>query len=140
MARMARRDAILDSSILIQHARTRDKGRSHFARSLSTFNSCLSVITVYELELGAYRAGRSSDLDTLRIAFSILPVTEEIAKRTAALDAALIRPNIQIGIKDTFIAATCLVQNLPLITINMKHFNRIEGLDLIDLDSLPTLD
>jgi len=100
----------------------------------------LSVITVYELEFGACRAGRQSDIETLRTSFDILPVTKNIAQRAAALDADLIHQNIQIGIKDTFIAATCLVHDLPLITINSKHFNRIQGLHLVDLDSLPNVE
>jgi predicted nucleic acid-binding protein len=46
---------------------------------------------------------------------------------------------LQIGIKDTFVAATCLVQNLPLLSVNARHFERIAGLELIDLNSLPHL-
>lgn len=95
---MARRNAVLDSSILIQHTRVRDKRQSCFARTLSVYNPGLSVITVYELEFGAYRAGRPSDIETLEAAFNIFPITKEIAKRAAALDADLIRQNIPIDI------------------------------------------
>ena len=136
---MARRDAVLDSSILIQHARVRDKQNSVFARSLQVYNPSLSVITVYELEFGAYCAGRASDLEDLRTSFRILPLTEQIAKAAARLDASLIRQNTQIGIKDTFIAATCLEHGMPLLSINLRHFDRVPGLQLIDLDSLPEI-
>ncbi len=139
MATMARRDAVLDSSILIQHTRVREKRKSFFIRSLRLYNPCISVITVYELEFGAYRAGRASDIEDLRTSFKILLMTEAIARSAARLDANLIRENIQIGIKDTFIAATCLEHGLPLLSMNVRHFDRVPGLQLISLNSLPEI-
>ncbi len=136
---MARRDAVIDSSMIIHHARIRNKRNSFFLRSLPVYDPHLSVISVYEIELGAYRAGRSSDIAPLQVDFKILPLIEEIARRAALLDADLIRQNQLIGIKDTFIAATCLIHNLPLLTVNMRHFDRIAGLELIDLNTLPPL-
>jgi len=65
-------------------------------------------MSVYEIELGAYRTKRISDIDTLRASFELLPINEAIAKRAARLDVDLLRQNFQIGIKDIFIAATCL--------------------------------
>jgi predicted nucleic acid-binding protein len=73
-----------------------------FSRSLLIYYPNLSVISVYEIELGAYRAGRVSDIDTLQVNFSILPVTEEIARRAARLDADLIRQNLQIFVRVHF--------------------------------------
>lgn len=125
MATMARRDIVLDSPILIQHARERDKRRSYFARALLSYNPFLSVISVYEIELGAFRSKRASDIDTLRASFEFLPRTTAIAKRATRLYADLLRQNLQIGIKDIFIAATCLENELPLLTINTRHFTRI---------------
>lgn len=140
MAAMARRDVILDSSIIIQHVRAGNKRNSILARSELLFKHHLSVISIYEIELGAYRSGRTSDLDTLQKSFIVLAFTKEIAMRAARLDVDLIRRNLQIGIKDTMIAATCLVHNFPLLTINIRHFDRVDGLQLIDLNTLPFID
>lgn len=136
---MARRDAVLDSSIIIQHVRVGNKQNSFLARSELLFKHHLSVISIYEIELGAYRSGRTSDIDTLQKSFIVLPLTKEIAMRAARLDIDLIRQNLQIGVKDTFIAATCLVHKVPLLTVNVRHFDRVVGLQLIDLDTLPAL-
>ena len=136
---MARRDAVLDSSIIIQHVRVGNKQNSFLARSELLFKHHLSVISIYETELGAYRSGRTSDIDTLQKSFIVLPLTKEIAMRAARLDIDLIRQNLQIGVKDTFIAATCLVHKVPLLTVNVRHFDRVVGLQLIDLDTLPAL-
>lgn len=137
---MARRDAVIDSSIIIQHARTRDQQQSLFLRALLHYNPHLSAISIYEIELGAFRAGRLSDIAALQIDFIILPFTEAVARRAAMLDADLIRQNLHIGIKDSFIAATCLVHDLPLLSVNVRHFDRIEGLQLVDPKSLPRLE
>lgn len=136
---MARRDAVLDSSVLIQHARQREKRRSYFARSLLSYNPHLSVMSVYEIELGAYRAGRTSDLDALRTSFGLLPINESVAKHAARLEMDLVRQNLQIGVKDLFIAATCLENDLPLLTINTRHFSRVPQIELIDLKTLPQI-
>jgi len=137
---MARRDAIIDASIIIQHTRARNKRNSFFLRSLLAYDPLLSAISVYEIEIGAYRAGRSSDMTALQLDFKIMPFTEEIARRAARLDADLIRHNLQTGIKDTFVAATCLVHRLPLLSVNTRHFERIKDLELIDLNNLPSVD
>jgi len=139
MAAIARRDAVLDSSLIIQHTRLGNKRHSFFLRSLFVYEPNLSAISIYEIELGAYRAGRLSDIAALQVDFKVLPITEEIAQRAARLDVDLIRRNRQIGIKDTFIAATCLAYDLPLLTVNVRHFDRVEGLQLIDLNTLSVL-
>lgn len=36
-----------------------------------------------------------------------------------------------IGMADLFIAATAVVHDLPLATLNKKHFQRVEGLRLL---------
>jgi len=139
MAAVGQRDAILDSTMLIHHARTRNKRNSFFSRSLLVYYPNLSVISIYEIEFGALRARRASDIETLQVSFNILALTEQIARRAAALEASLVHQNLQIGIKDTFIAATCLVYDLPLLTVNLRHFNRVEGLQLIELNTLPLI-
>jgi len=83
MATMARRDAVIDSSIIIQHVRVLNKLNSFFLKSLPIFDPHVSVISIYEIELGAFRAGRLSDIATLQVDFKILPLTEEIARRAA---------------------------------------------------------
>ncbi|MGN7205873.1 type II toxin-antitoxin system VapC family toxin [Pedobacter sp. SAFR-022] len=39
--------------------------------------------------------------------------------------------NQMIEFRDIFIAATCLVHELPIITFNKKHFERIDGLKML---------
>jgi tRNA(fMet)-specific endonuclease VapC len=126
--------------MLIQHVRAKNKRTSFFSRSLLVYYPHLSVISIYEMEFGAYRARRPSDLNAFQFSFDVLPLTDVIARKAAELEANLIRLNLQIGIKDIFIAATCLIHNLPLLTVNIRHFDRVQGLEIIDPNTLPFID
>jgi len=54
---------------------------------------------------------------------------------TAAFIYATLKANNQlIGAEDILIAATALTHNLPLATINTKHFSRVDNLRLITPD------
>jgi tRNA(fMet)-specific endonuclease VapC len=63
---------------------------------------------------------------------TVLPFDSGIAKRAAKLHAELISQNQNIGIKDVFIAATCLVNDMPLLTSNERHFSRVLELTVIN--------
>jgi predicted nucleic acid-binding protein len=41
-----------------------------------------------------------------------------------------------IGLADILSAGICLSNNLPLLTRNVEHFNRVEGLRLVSPDGL----
>lgn len=117
---------LIETSVLIKYFRTSKRQEiTLFEKAIERFNKCfLSVITVYEIELGAARAGRLSDLQNVLPYVNILPIDFEIANRTSRLHSDLIGKNRDIGIKDVFIAATSLVYNIPILTYNRRHFAR----------------
>ena len=59
-------------------------------------------------------------------------MTAEISERTAVIAAALDRRGLPIGAIDPFIAATALVLGCPVVTRNVRHFEIIDGLQVID--------
>jgi len=61
----------------------------------------------------------------------MLAFTNEIAKNAAKLFQKLKQNNALIEFRDIFIAATAIANNIPLITLNKKHFQRIEGLEIL---------
>ena len=96
-----------------------------------------SEVTRYELRYGALMHPRPEHL-WARIQALILPiptwlnVTAEISERTAVIAATLDRQGRTIGAIDPFIAATALVLGCPVVTHNVRHFEIIDGLQVID--------
>jgi predicted nucleic acid-binding protein len=54
-----------------------------------------------------------------------------VAEKAAEIYHRLRKNNQIIEFRDIFIAATCLTFNLPIATLNKKHFKRIEGLKIL---------
>lgn len=96
-----------------------------------------SEVTRYELRYGALKHPKSEHL-WARIQALILPVpawlpvTAEISERTAVIAAALDRAGRPIGAFDPFIAASALLLGCPVVTRNTRHFQAVDGLEVID--------
>jgi len=91
----------------------------------------ISSITAWEIEYGALRAGRPSDLTDLLYLLEVLPFGFTEARLAAKIYKELKIQNRDICIRDTFIAGTCLAHNLPILTTNVEYFRRVNGLDVI---------
>jgi len=121
----------LDTDICIDFLRNREPGSSSFLRFVEAYNCFISVITVYELTLGAMMMKRFQDIDGFLAGLAVLPFTLNVAKKAANIQAELRSAHKEIGLPDTFIAATCLAENIPLLTGNKKHYARVKGIKLI---------
>jgi len=99
----------------------------------------VSVVTVQEYLRGIYYLYASNpeklreklgkaEADLSR--FEILPFDLPVARRAAELEAKLLRSGHPISIVNAIIAATALHYGLTLVTRNVKHFEKIEGLKL----------
>jgi tRNA(fMet)-specific endonuclease VapC len=90
-----------------------------------------SAITCFELLSGARDGKRGDRVRRLVAAIPVLPLDREAATRAAAVRQRLARSGVSIGMADSLIAGIALVNSLPLLTRNRKHFEHIEGLSLI---------
>jgi tRNA(fMet)-specific endonuclease VapC len=71
------------------------------------------------------------DVQNITEDLSVLPFTDVIAQKAADIYHQLKHNNQLIEFRDIFIAATCIVNDLPLVTLNKKHFQRIDGLEIL---------
>lgn len=131
---MARRpDFLVDTSILIAHLR-QSKSPTVFDAARTRYGiAATSDIVVFELEVGARRAGRELEFQREFQPMQSFPLTQSILIQAADLQAQLLTDNAIIGLLDTFLGATALEHNLPLLTLNHQHFQRIPDLTLMDL-------
>jgi len=124
----------LDTRLLITYLRGREPGASATLRAVRDYSCSVSAITVYELLFGLARAQKSIGEADLLSLMSALPFDEAAARRTATLHHELLSNGLDIGIKDTMIAATALEHNLPLLTLNERHFVRVPSLQVISVE------
>lgn len=121
----------LDTTVLIAYLKGREPGASVAEHAVRDYSCYVTAITVYELLFGVARAQKRIGEDALLGLMTILPFDEAAARRAANLHDALIRRNEDIGVKDVLIAAICLEHDIPLLTSDERHFQRVTGLTVI---------
>jgi len=97
-------------------------------------NIHIPVPVVGELLYGALRShkGRKSieEVHRLLSRYTVIPITADIAETYAKIRERLAIKGCPIPENDIWIAACALMCKLPLMTFD-KHFDRIEGLEII---------
>ncbi len=121
----------LDTNVLIDFLRNREPGASAVEKAVKGAECFVTSVTVYELLFGVARARKQIGEEALLGVMSVLPFDGDVAREAASLHAALLHDNRDIGVKDIFIAATCLVHDIPVLTSNKRHFSRVPGLRVI---------
>ena len=104
----------MDSDVVIDHIRG--------AHPLPDFPLAFSVITRCELFAGR---DREEYLHELLAPMHEIPMNASIAERGGVL-----KRTVQLQTPDALIAATALEHELPLMTRNRRHFDRVPGLTL----------
>lgn len=94
----------------------------------------LPVVVLGELLYGAAHSGRPDSNRERVLAFAaecrLLEVTPAVAERYAELKLALRHEGRPIPENDLWIAATCLMAGVPLITRD-RHFDPVPGLEVV---------
>ena len=119
---------VIDTGIFIEHIRAKDKSSTTLYKISTNTQLFTSSISLYELYMGANSDEKKEDVKFITNGISVLPFTSDVSVKAAQIYHQLKRTNQLIEFRDIFIAATCLVNDLPIVTLNKKHFNRIEGL------------
>lgn len=121
----------LDTSVLIDYYRKKDKSKSFFFDLADKYDEfAVSTITEFEVYIGSdeekdlfwdvfFRKVNSLSFDTLA------------NRKAIEIDRQLKKISKQIDTPDLMIAACAISNGLNLATLNSKHFGRIEGLEII---------
>lgn len=106
---------LLDTDVLIDHIRG--------SQPLEVGGSAVSVVTRTELFAGRER--EEPAVEALLGRLSEIEVTADIARR-----AGRIRRSTGLDVADALIAATALEHGMKVMTRNLRHFERVAGLEL----------
>ena len=122
---------VIDSSIFIEHLRASDKNNTSLSLIAANNVLYISAVTIYELYIGASSVEKQNDIQKLTDGLIILPFNEVVAFQASIIYRNLKSYNLLIEFRDIFIAATCIANDLPIKTLNKKHFNRILDLKVL---------
>jgi tRNA(fMet)-specific endonuclease VapC len=134
---------ILDSSVLIAAERQGQNARQMLAAIASKAGEteiALSVVTVIELAHGSARADTAHRQQTRRqliqeliTALPVLHVTVPVAPRAGQIDGEGQAKGIRLPLADLLIGVTALQLGYSVATGNLRHFQRIPGLSVMQL-------
>lgn len=129
---MADKIVLADTSILIDLFRKSEKANSRFVQlALQGYEFQISAITEFEVYSGATTA-QLPFWDDLLQKVKVLPFDKKVVKLAVKINKQLKQKRKQIDLADLFIAATSLANNLPFATLNRKHFERIDGIEIVE--------
>lgn len=129
---MANSAILIDTSVLIEYFRKQNKEKTAFYRLSLRNVLSISTITEFEFRIGIspkYSAFANHLLSNL----ISIPFDSACAINASQIYTSLKTQNQLIPPPDIFIAATALTYNMPLSTLNRKHFSRIRELQIIKL-------
>jgi predicted nucleic acid-binding protein len=123
---------LLDSSVLIDFFRKKDKTKTIFYQ-LSKTNTefCISSITYYEIGIGN-RKNHFEFWEKLTENMTVIPFDQACSEKAIFIYFDLLISNKMIDLADLLIGSTALTHNIPIATLNKKHFERIKNLILIE--------
>lgn len=125
---------ILDTNIIIDHLRRSQKGDSLFlqiAKKVAREDLAISIITVQELYRGKSTLVKEEEEKMFKIIslLRIMPYTYEIAQLAGEITRDL---DHLIEFADSAIAATTILNDAILYTLNKKDFINIKKLKITD--------
>lgn len=126
---------VVDTDLVIDFLRGSGQG-VHTIRTLLTERRLrLTAVTGFELGIGTGFLDRQEDI--LRLLRSrTLPLDLQSALKAGAVATALQQHGQRIGFADSLQAGICLRNDLPLATRNRRHFARVDGLELVEPESV----
>jgi predicted nucleic acid-binding protein len=129
---MADKIVLVDTSILIDYYGKTDKEKSVWISLVRQgYSFAVSAVTKYEIYAGA-TPNQLTFWSNVFEAISVMPFDDLSVETAVNINSALKRKRKQIDLADLFIAATAIANDLPFVTLNRKHFDRIDTLKLID--------
>ncbi len=128
---------ILDTDCIIQYLRGNLKAITAFEKSKAQSTRLrTTAFTVADLYYGAFISSNSAknlrDVQDFLAELEILDFNEGAAKIYAQIAADLKNKGQPIGLIDPFIASVVLLHKETLITRNIKHFENIERLAIVN--------
>ena len=124
---------IADTDVLFDYLEGRRPGAEAVFQALRRDHLQTTTINYFELLAGARRRRQQESVLALLESIQVLPLDVDAARRPAEVRQELERSGIGIGMGDSLIAGIVLARGATLLTRNKRHFERVLGLPLAEL-------
>lgn len=125
---------IVDTDILVNLLRKEPKTIEWLESHKDSFSLATTAINIFELYTGVYKSSEANknikDVKDVIERFRIIEFNTKSAREAGKQRALLEKQGQVIDIRDIFIGAIAISENIPIKTNNIKHFSRIDGLKL----------
>jgi predicted nucleic acid-binding protein len=128
---MRKMKILLDTSVIIDFQRRKDKEET-LVYKLFKEDLYISIVTHTEIYSGRSVWEKDSirfEIEELFSGFKVLPLTEDISELAGRIKAS----NHDVSLLDCIIAGTSICHELKLLTLNIKDFKDIDGLELLKI-------
>ena len=125
---MENRAVLIDTSLFIDYFRKTVKSRTKLFQLVENgYNLITSSICYFEYMVGS----KNQDFDKQLFEYvEIVPFDAHQAIIAANIHHTLKSENTLIEFRDILIASAALSEEIPLATLNVKHFERIDALNI----------
>jgi tRNA(fMet)-specific endonuclease VapC len=125
---------LADTDVLIDYLRDVQPVAGQVLRYRESDNLQTTAINCFELLSGAGEGGHGDRVRRLVATIPVVSLDKAAASRAASVRQRLEQQGATIGMADSLIAGIALANDLPLMTRNRKHFEGLEGLQLVAVD------
>ena len=136
---------VLDSSVIIAAERRHqniEELLTEIRQKCGEIEITISAVTVAELVHGVARANtqeirnrRRGFIDELKRHVPIHPITDATAEVAGQISGEQAAKGITLPMDDLLIGASAVEQGYAVATLNLRHFQKIPNLKVIDLSS-----
>ena len=126
---------LLDTNIISDLIRNPQGAASQQIGRVGEAAVCTSIVVACEMRYGARkkRAARLQErLEGIFLRIDVLPLASPVEVHYAEIRARLEQSGTPIGPNDLLIAAHALALNLTLVTANIREFERVPNLQVIN--------
>lgn len=126
---------IADTNIFVEYVRKRSKQNTSLYKIASSHILVTTSITVFELYFGARTPVAIETISQLLKDIAVFSFTEDAAKIAALEQNRLRSQNKIVDIRDLFVASIAIANDLPVATLNRKHFRNISAVQLFSVNA-----
>ena len=125
---------VVDTDLVIDFLRGKGPGTKLVRELIQSRRLRLTAVSAFELRMGTDFHNRQHDILGI-LKLRTLPLDPPSALLAGEVAAKLRSLGTGIGLADCLQAGICLRFGVSLATRNRRHFDRVSGLDLIELDT-----